>query len=135
MKTQKIFYLHFCQRFRQINKPQILVSNFLINGVYRNVDAEQITNLPTKIAFTLFVLKMYILSSYQSYFPIFYVLYECLLLCMFSGKHIITSHTWRPIQTGTVSALRRFFIGGSPELEDNSYVRIPGTFKVGFSFF
>lgn len=32
---------------------------------------------------------------------------------------------------GTVSALRRFFIGGSPELEDHSYVRIPGTFKVG----
>ncbi|XP_029028760.1 Meckel syndrome type 1 protein isoform X2 [Betta splendens] len=45
------------------------------------------------------------------------------------GKYEITCHTWRPLQTGTVSALRRFFIGGSPELEDNSYVRIPGTFK------
>lgn len=55
--------------------------------------------------------------------------------CVFSGKHIITCHTWRPLQIGTVSALRRFFIGGSPELEDNSYVRIPGTFKVGWSFF
>lgn len=50
---------------------------------------------------------------------------------MCSGKHVTTCHTWRPLQTGTVSALRRFFIGGSPELEDNSYVRIPGTFKVG----
>lgn len=47
-----------------------------------------------------------------------------------SGKHTITCHTWRPLQTGTVSALRRFFIGGSPELEDLSYIRIPGTFKV-----
>ncbi|KAJ7996971.1 hypothetical protein DPEC_G00224060 [Dallia pectoralis] len=45
------------------------------------------------------------------------------------GKHTVTCHTWRPLQTGTVSELRRFFIGGSPELEDYSYVRVPGTFK------
>uniref|UniRef100_A0A672HKM1 MKS transition zone complex subunit 1 n=1 Tax=Salarias fasciatus TaxID=181472 RepID=A0A672HKM1_SALFA len=45
------------------------------------------------------------------------------------GRHTVTCHTWRPLQTGTVSALRRFFIGGSPELEDISYVRVPGTFK------
>ncbi|XP_071783046.1 tectonic-like complex member MKS1 isoform X1 [Centroberyx gerrardi] len=45
------------------------------------------------------------------------------------GKHVMTCHTWRPLQTGTVSVLRRFFIGGSPELEDHSYVRVPGTFK------
>uniref|UniRef100_A0A8C5A4T0 MKS transition zone complex subunit 1 n=1 Tax=Gadus morhua TaxID=8049 RepID=A0A8C5A4T0_GADMO len=45
------------------------------------------------------------------------------------GKHVVTCHTWRPLQTGTVSGLRRFFIGGSPELEDHSYVRVPGTFK------
>lgn len=48
-----------------------------------------------------------------------------------TGQHEVTCHTWRPLQTGTVSALRRFFIGGSPELEDVSYVRVPGTFKVG----
>ncbi|KAF7648746.1 hypothetical protein LDENG_00152350 [Lucifuga dentata] len=45
------------------------------------------------------------------------------------GKHVVTCQTWRPLQTGTRSALRRFFIGGSPELEDQSYVRIPGTFQ------
>ncbi|XP_040907533.1 Meckel syndrome type 1 protein isoform X3 [Toxotes jaculatrix] len=55
--------------------------------------------------------------------------YGYLLFPAIPGKHIITCHTWRPLQTGTVSALRRFFIGGSPELEDNSYIRIPGTFK------
>ncbi|XP_034450288.1 Meckel syndrome type 1 protein homolog [Hippoglossus hippoglossus] len=55
------------------------------------------------------------------------------------GNHKVTCHTWRPLQTGKVSALRCFFIGGSPELEDHSYVRIPGTFKgerlsrIGFS--
>lgn len=48
------------------------------------------------------------------------------------GQQVVTCHTWRPLQTGTVSALRRFFIGGSPELEDMSYVRVPGTFKVGW---
>lgn len=31
-----------------------------------------------------------------------------------------------------MAELRRFFIGGSLELEDLSYVRIPGTFKVIF---
>uniref|UniRef100_A0A672ZEY2 MKS transition zone complex subunit 1 n=1 Tax=Sphaeramia orbicularis TaxID=375764 RepID=A0A672ZEY2_9TELE len=45
------------------------------------------------------------------------------------GKHTVTCNTWRPLQSGTVSALRRFFIGGSPELEDHSYVRVPGTLK------
>ncbi|KAG7217223.1 hypothetical protein INR49_027767 [Caranx melampygus] len=55
--------------------------------------------------------------------------YGYLLFPATPGKHIITCNTWRPLQTGTVSALRRFFIGGSPELEDHSYIRIPGTFK------
>ncbi|CAJ1063408.1 Meckel syndrome type 1 protein [Xyrichtys novacula] len=55
--------------------------------------------------------------------------YGYLLFPSMPGKHTITCHTWRPLQTGTVSSLRRFFIGGSPELEDHSYTRIPGTFK------
>uniref|UniRef100_W5KIU0 MKS transition zone complex subunit 1 n=1 Tax=Astyanax mexicanus TaxID=7994 RepID=W5KIU0_ASTMX len=33
------------------------------------------------------------------------------------GYHRVTCHTWRPLQTGTVAELRRFFIGGAPELE------------------
>lgn len=55
--------------------------------------------------------------------------YGYLLFPAMPGKHTVTCQTWRPVQTGTLSALRRFFIGGSAELEDNSYVRIPGTFK------
>uniref|UniRef100_A0A1A7XX75 Meckel syndrome, type 1 n=1 Tax=Iconisemion striatum TaxID=60296 RepID=A0A1A7XX75_9TELE len=55
--------------------------------------------------------------------------YGYLLFPAIPGKHTMTCHAWRPLQTGTVSALRRFFIGGSAELEDHSYVRIPGTFK------
>ncbi|XP_061595168.1 Meckel syndrome type 1 protein isoform X1 [Cololabis saira] len=55
--------------------------------------------------------------------------YGYLLFPAVPGKHTITCHTWRPLQMGTVSALRRFFIGGSAELEDHSFVRIPGTFK------
>uniref|UniRef100_A0A8C5CCP3 MKS transition zone complex subunit 1 n=1 Tax=Gadus morhua TaxID=8049 RepID=A0A8C5CCP3_GADMO len=54
---------------------------------------------------------------------------ESLLYVNFFMEHVVTCHTWRPLQTGTVSGLRRFFIGGSPELEDHSYVRVPGTFK------
>lgn len=36
------------------------------------------------------------------------------------------------MELGLVAELRRFFIGGSLELEDSSYVRIPGTFKVTY---
>ncbi|XP_056267240.1 Meckel syndrome type 1 protein isoform X2 [Pseudoliparis swirei] len=55
--------------------------------------------------------------------------YGYLLFPATPGKHSMTCHTWRPLQAGPVSALRRFFIGGSPELEDLSYVRIPSTFQ------
>lgn len=50
-----------------------------------------------------------------------------------TGSHTLTISTWRPIDLGTLAELRRFFIGGSLELEDLSYVRIPGTFKVAFA--
>ncbi|XP_034033953.1 Meckel syndrome type 1 protein [Thalassophryne amazonica] len=55
--------------------------------------------------------------------------YGYVLFPSLPGKHTMTCRTWRPRLTGTVSALRRFFIGVSPELEDHSYVRIPGTFQ------
>ena len=51
--------------------------------------------------------------------------------CPGPGLHMLTIPTWRPVELGTVAELRRFFIGGSPELEDLTYVRIPSTFKVG----
>lgn len=51
--------------------------------------------------------------------------------CPGLGFHTLTIPTWRPVELGTVAELRRFFIGGSPELEDITYVRVPSTFKVG----
>ncbi|NWR81478.1 MKS1 protein, partial [Centropus unirufus] len=55
--------------------------------------------------------------------------YGSLVLPASPGLHMLTVPTWRPVELGTVAELRRFFIGGSPELEDLSYVRIPSTFK------
>ncbi|XP_056414614.1 tectonic-like complex member MKS1 [Hyla sarda] len=55
--------------------------------------------------------------------------YGSVVLPQTPGMHNITAQTWRPVEQGTVSELRRFFIGGSPELEDLTYVRIPGTFQ------
>ncbi|XP_075710245.1 tectonic-like complex member MKS1 isoform X1 [Rhinoderma darwinii] len=55
--------------------------------------------------------------------------YGSVVLPQTPGMHDITAQTWRPVEQGTVSELRRFFIGGSPELEDLTYVRIPGTFQ------
>uniref|UniRef100_A0ABM5EMW5 Tectonic-like complex member MKS1 isoform X1 n=1 Tax=Pogona vitticeps TaxID=103695 RepID=A0ABM5EMW5_9SAUR len=44
------------------------------------------------------------------------------------GTHTETASTWRPVEPGTLSELQRFFIGGSPELEDLTYTRVPCTF-------
>ncbi|XP_053864203.1 tectonic-like complex member MKS1 isoform X1 [Malaclemys terrapin pileata] len=55
--------------------------------------------------------------------------YGSVVLPAAPGFHTLTAPTWRPIELGTVAELRRFFIGGSPELEDMTYVRMPGIFK------
>ncbi|XP_071621462.1 tectonic-like complex member MKS1 isoform X4 [Heliangelus exortis] len=55
--------------------------------------------------------------------------YGSLVLPASPGLHVLTIPTWRPVELGTVAELRRFFIGGSPELEDITYARIPSTFK------
>uniref|UniRef100_A0ABK0M4P9 MKS transition zone complex subunit 1 n=1 Tax=Rattus norvegicus TaxID=10116 RepID=A0ABK0M4P9_RAT len=55
--------------------------------------------------------------------------YGAVVLPVTPGSHTLTASTWRPMELGLVAELRRFFIGGSLELEDPSYVRIPGTFK------
>uniref|UniRef100_A0A8C3PKH9 MKS transition zone complex subunit 1 n=1 Tax=Calidris pygmaea TaxID=425635 RepID=A0A8C3PKH9_9CHAR len=55
--------------------------------------------------------------------------YGSLVLPASPGLHMLTIPTWRPMELGTIAELRRFFIGGSPELEDITYVRIPSTFK------
>ncbi|KYO33264.1 tectonic-like complex member MKS1 isoform X1 [Alligator mississippiensis] len=55
--------------------------------------------------------------------------YGSVILPSAPGFHTLTVPTWRPVELGTVSELKRFFIGGSPELEDMTYVRVPTTFK------
>ncbi|XP_017717090.1 PREDICTED: Meckel syndrome type 1 protein isoform X2 [Rhinopithecus bieti] len=55
--------------------------------------------------------------------------YGAVVLPATPGSHTLTVSTWRPVELGMVAELRRFFIGGSLELEDLSYVRIPGSFK------
>ncbi|NXW24616.1 MKS1 protein, partial [Circaetus pectoralis] len=55
--------------------------------------------------------------------------YGSLVLPASPGLHMLTIPTWVPVELGTVAELRRFFIGGSPELEDITYIRIPSTFK------
>uniref|UniRef100_A0A8C8E1S8 MKS transition zone complex subunit 1 n=1 Tax=Oryzias sinensis TaxID=183150 RepID=A0A8C8E1S8_9TELE len=69
------------------------------------------------------------LPNSKSLVPVVQCFYILFVFVCIPGKHTMTCHTWRPVQTGTVSAMKRFFIGGSAELEDDSYVRTPGTFK------
>jgi len=42
-----------------------------------------------------------------------------------SGSYTVEVNTWRPIGNGPVPEMRRFFIGGSPELEDPTYPQKP----------
>ncbi|XP_067328178.1 tectonic-like complex member MKS1 [Anolis sagrei] len=44
------------------------------------------------------------------------------------GSHTVSASTWRPVELGPRAELQRFFVGGSPELEDLTYSRLPGTF-------
>ncbi|XP_038615257.1 Meckel syndrome type 1 protein [Tachyglossus aculeatus] len=55
--------------------------------------------------------------------------YGAVVLPSTPGFHTLTAPTWRPVELGVTAELRRFFIGGSLELEDLTYVRVPGTFK------
>ncbi|KFP75612.1 Meckel syndrome type 1 protein, partial [Acanthisitta chloris] len=55
--------------------------------------------------------------------------YGSLVLPASPGVHKLTIPAWRPVELGTVAEMRRFFIGGSPELEDLTYIRVPSTFK------
>ena len=42
-----------------------------------------------------------------------------------SGSYSVEVNTWRPIGNGPGPEMRRFFIGGSPELEDPTYPQKP----------
>ncbi|XP_033626939.1 Meckel syndrome type 1 protein-like [Asterias rubens] len=43
------------------------------------------------------------------------------------GIHTIEVQTWRPCGRNVFDNMRRFFIGGSPELEDPTYISVPPT--------
>lgn len=47
-----------------------------------------------------------------------------------AGLHHVTTHTWRPTGNSPVDELRRFFIGGNPELDDITFVGIPHQHEV-----
>lgn len=51
--------------------------------------------------------------------------YGYIILPSKAGLHHVTTHTWRPIRNSPASELRRFFIGGNPELDDITFVGIP----------
>uniref|UniRef100_A0A914VD51 Uncharacterized protein n=1 Tax=Plectus sambesii TaxID=2011161 RepID=A0A914VD51_9BILA len=56
--------------------------------------------------------------------------YGCVALPTLPGQSTVTVHTWRP-QHNRTSDLRRFFIGGSPELESIDLACVPNGHTVG----
>ena len=44
------------------------------------------------------------------------------------GTHTYTVDTWRPEGPNNTTKLRRFFIGGTPELSDVRYVHVPSNY-------
>ncbi|THD20331.1 hypothetical protein D915_008786 [Fasciola hepatica] len=46
-----------------------------------------------------------------------------------AGEHVIEVQCWRPVGESVVDELRRFFVGGTCQLEDITYTGIPGTLE------
>ncbi|XP_067015831.2 tectonic-like complex member MKS1 isoform X2 [Anabrus simplex] len=46
------------------------------------------------------------------------------------GSHQLTVSTWRPLSDSVRGEMRRFFLGGSPELQDPTYPSVPANFDV-----
>lgn len=59
---------------------------------------------------------------YRRLFHFYFILFHIVL-----GTHHMDIQTWRPLGRSSYENLRRFFIGGSPELEDPTYVSVPIT--------
>lgn len=58
-------------------------------------------------------------------------------MCMFctlthKGAHELTVNTWRPSGFRVLDKMKRFFVGGVPEIDDISYVAQPRDFQVGW---
>lgn len=47
-----------------------------------------------------------------------------------SGSYEMNVATWRPAGTRLVDRMKRFFVGGPPEVDDISYVACPKDFNV-----
>ncbi|VDP75270.1 unnamed protein product [Schistosoma mattheei] len=47
-----------------------------------------------------------------------------------AGAHSIIVSCWRPVGDSVVEELRRFFIGGTCQLEDPTFAKIPGSFEM-----
>ncbi|VDP55354.1 unnamed protein product [Schistosoma margrebowiei] len=47
-----------------------------------------------------------------------------------AGTHSISVSCWRPVGDSVVEELRRFFIGGTCQLEDPTFAKIPGSFEM-----
>ena len=51
-------------------------------------------------------------------------------ISMYPGSYEMNVDTWRPAGTRLVDRMRRFFVGGPPEVNDISYVAYPKDFSV-----
>ena len=50
-----------------------------------------------------------------------------------TGDHNVLVNTWRPTGRRLIDKMRRFFIGGGPELEELSYIAQPRDFSVSYA--
>lgn len=50
--------------------------------------------------------------------------------CIWTGSYEQDVVTWRPTGSRVVDRMRRFFIGGTPEIDDITYVACPRDFNV-----
>ena len=64
-----------------------------------------------------------------------YMVIHCtaIIICLSTfaaGSYELCVHTWRPAGRRILDKMRRFFTGGSPEIDDVSYIATPKDFQV-----
>ena len=58
---------------------------------------------------------------------------NAIIICLSTvtvGSYELCVHTWRPAGRRILDKMRRFFVGGSPEIDDVSYIATPKDFQV-----
>ncbi|PVD32888.1 hypothetical protein C0Q70_08335 [Pomacea canaliculata] len=112
---------------KTVGRDEVAYFSFPFNvELYFKRSATSLTNPDEMLRFPLLLIEVLSIDSWHRFY---HEGYTYIHLPANPGSYTITKDCWRPLGKSTVSQLRRFFTGGTPELEDPTYVVAPATFE------